>query len=140
VEVDVWNLLVLCFSAVTSSKSVWHNPAVHTFALNIFFHNWVEIIIWDHVQGGSSVSHNGSVLGVEFFSSNFNVMEIKHPKLWVGNFVELEISLGKFISVISSEGDFTLTLGIDVHGKEISFDSSLLVKGWNEQLGTGMLS
>lgn len=140
VEVDIWNTLVLLFCAIASSKSILHNPAMHSFAFNILVHNWVEVFIWDHVQGSSSISHNSSDLGMECFSSDFNVMHFKLPKDWVGNFVELNWTLGKFLGVISSKSNFALTLGINVHGKEISFDSSLLVKSWNKQLRTSMLA
>jgi len=92
VEVNIWYLFILLFSAIASSKSVWHNPAFHSFALNMLFHNWIEVFIWDHVQGSSSVSHNSSNVSMERFSTDFNVTEVKLPKDWVGNFVELKVT------------------------------------------------
>jgi hypothetical protein len=114
-EVDIWNTFILFLSAITSSQSVWHNPTFHSFAFDIFIHNWVEVFIWDHVQRSTSVSHDRSNVGLESFTVDFDIVEVKLPKLWVSNFVELKISLCKFVGVISSKGDFALTLGIDEH-------------------------
>ena len=140
VEVDVWNLLVLLLSAIASSKSVWHNPAFHTFALDILIHNWVEVFIWNHVQGSSSVSHHSPDVGVESFSTNLNIMEAKFPKLWASNLVELEWSLSILLGIISSKSDLTLTLRVDEHGEEVLLDSSLLVKSWHKQLRSSPLA
>lgn len=140
VEVDIWYLFILLFSAIASCKSVWHYPAFHSFALYMLFHNWVEVFIWDHVQWSSSISHNSSNISMERFSTDFNVTEVKLPKYWVGNFVELKITWSKFSGVISSKSNFALTLRVNVHGKEISFNGSLLVKGWNKQLRSSILT
>jgi len=77
VEVDIRNFFVLFLRAIASSKSVWHNPAFHSFAFDIFIHDWVKVFIWDHVQGSSSVSHHSFNVSVESFSVDFNIMEWK---------------------------------------------------------------
>jgi hypothetical protein len=114
-EVDVWNLFVLFLCAIASSKSVWHNPAFHTFALDILIHNWVEVFIWNHVQGSSSVSHHSPDVSVECFSTNLNIVEAKLPECWVYNFVELEWSGSILCSIISSKSDLALTLRVNEH-------------------------
>jgi hypothetical protein len=115
VEVDIWDHFVLFLSAIASSKSVWHNPAFHSFALDIFIHNWVKIFIWDHVQGSSSVSHNSFNVSMECFSIDFNIVEVKLPELWMDNFIELKITRSILVGVISSKSNFTLTYGVNVH-------------------------
>ena len=140
-EVDVWHLLVLFLGALAVHQGVEHCVALLAFQEHV--RDGIEVIVWDHIERGSRVSHHNVNGGSEGSVAKSDSVEVHLPKHWTADLVPINLGtlLCILFEVIPANVDFArLWLGLIYEKSKLTIlNSAMFVQGGNKQLGISHL-